>query len=94
MVAGIVLIIAYASLPRNPSAEERLEMLSQQHFNEMTAACQELVDADDRLSGRDLTRPYERDMMWDLKWKPSRPELAGLAAILCGPGLAVTPKSG
>ena len=87
LLAGVVALPVYVfvTAPHRLSESERLDLIKQQYFERVSAACHELADLDDTLSGRAPTKPYERSLSWDMTWKPSRPELAELAVTLCGP---------
>jgi hypothetical protein len=78
-------VYIFVTAPHHPSDRERLDLVRQQYFERTSAACRELADLDDTLSGRAPTKPYETSLSWDMTWKPSRPELTELAVTLCGP---------
>ena len=78
------LIYVFSIAPHHLSDGELVELIRQRHTDMMSDACRELADADDVLSNRTLTKPYDSDIWWTLKWKPTRPELQRLASLLCG----------
>ncbi len=87
LACAVVACLAYVFTEARPSISDadRLALVEQKYSDRRDEACRRLGDVDDQLSGRPLTRPYEKSILWDTTWRPSRPELAPLAETACGP---------